>query len=254
MSAIKVLGTNAPVETKISKEVHDREAVVVEVEGLYADLDRANPANYCPGGMTVESSQVTSTGDGMGKLTVRCIKYESGLDFQAMRTTFRVTMESVQYDLEDHPYLTDARDIIMKWLATDESKRVDGNDYKYEDKDGELVDINDQLSISFCDAYMSGIKTFNRYFPVIEKISTWKNPPGLNRNGRSFSSGSPTFSANAGTFDEPPITLNGFPSSNWFKSGDGWQENADKTWSRTEQWTYTPEGSDSDHAWIYEEL
>lgn len=255
MSAVKVLGTSNPVETKVTREVSDREAAVVEVAGLYADLDRANPANYCPSGMTVESSQVSSTEDGMGKLTIRCVKYDSGLDFSSVRTTFRVTMEAVQYDLEDHPYLAGSpRNIILMWLATDESKRIDDQDYKFENKDGTLEKITDNLAKKFCSAYMSGIRTFNRYFPVIEKISVWKNPPGLNRNGRSFSGGSPSFSGNAGTFDAPPISLNGFAPTNWFKSGDGWQENADKTWTRTEQWTYTPEGSSSEHAWIYEEL
>jgi len=255
MAAIRVLGTSAPVETKISKETRDREAAVVEAEGRYADLERANPANYCPSGMTVESSQVSSTVDGMGKLTIRCVKYESGLDFSAVRTTFRVTMESVQYDLEDHPYLAGTpRSQIIMWLATDESKRVEGNIYKYEDKNGTLQTVDSLCAQKFCAAYMAGIKTFNRYYPVIEKISVWKNPPGLNRNGRSFTSGSPTFSNNAGRYDAPPISLNGFASTNWFKSGDGWQENADKTWTRTEQWTYTPEGSSGNHDWIYTQL
>jgi len=260
MSAIKVLGTGNPVETKVTRESSDREAAVVEVEGSYATLERANAASYCPSGMEVESSSLASTGDGMGKLTVRCLKYDSGMSFGAMRTTFRVTMESVQYDLNKHPHLAESREIIDSWLSTEESMRKDENGnhcYAKVKLDGsiELVPIQDQKSLKFISAYVSGgISTFNRYFPVIEKISVWKNPPGLNRNGRSFTSGSPSFSANAGKFDAPPITLNGFASTNWFKSGDGWQENADKTWTRTEQWTYTPEGSSGNHAWIYNQL
>lgn len=254
MAAVKVLGTNLPVETKISKDVKDSEAVSVEVEALYAVLERANPASYCPSGLTVESHHLTSTGDGMGKLTIRCIQYESGLQFAPIRTTFHVGMEPVQYDLEDHPHLADGREEIMKWLATDEAKRIVGNDFKYSDQDGNLKTVSNANAKKFCAAYMAGIKTFNRYYPVIDKISVWKNPPGLNRSGRSFTGGSPTFSSNSGRYDAPPIALNGYPSSNWFKSDDDWQENANKTWTRKEQWTYTPEGSGSAHAWIYNTL
>lgn len=35
------------------------------------------------------------------------------------------------------------------------------------------------------------------------------------------------------------------------QSKDSWRENGNRTWTRTEQWTYTPEGSSGDHAWIY---
>lgn len=101
---------------------------------------------------------------------------------------------------------------------------------------------------------MAGIKTFNRYFPVIEEISTWSNPPGLSRSGKSFTGGTPTFSSDAGTYDDPPISLNGYPSGHWFKSKDSWAENENRTWTRTAQWTYTPESSSGNHAWIYNEL
>jgi len=254
MSATKVLGSGTPVTTGVRKEKADREATVVEVEGRYADLERADPATYCPSGFTVETSSISSTGDGLGKLTVRCVKYENGASFSSVKTTFRVDMQEVTYDLEDHPHVKTARNVILMWLATDESKRVDGNSYKYEDKDGNLQTISDQLAIKFCAAYMSGIKTFNRYFPVIEKISTWKNPPGMNMSGRSFTGGSPTFSNNAGRYDTTPLSLSGFAQTNWFKSKDSWVQNADTTWTRTEQWTYTPESSSGQNAWIYNNL
>lgn len=255
MSAVRVLGSVSPVETKRSIEKGMKTATIVEVEGPYDLLERANPATYCPGGMVVESSGVSSTGDGMGKLTVRCIAYDGdGATFSPVRVTFRVDMQEVTYDLEDHPYLADVRDIVMKWLATDEAERVDGTTYKYKDANGSLIPVTHEKAVKFCAAYMAGIKTFNRYYPVIEKTSVWKNPPGLNRSGISFSGGSPTFSDNVGKFDSPPIALNGFPASNFFKSKDSWSENADKTWNRTEQWTYTPDGSSGNHAWIYTQL
>jgi len=257
MAIHKVLGSGRPVETKRTKEVRDRETAVIEVEGSFADIELADPRRYCPSGMEVESSNVTTTGDGMGKLTVRCIKYDSALSSSAIRTTFHIGMEAVTYDLEDHPYLTSVRGTIIKWLATEDSKRYDpsSHNYKYENENGILVTISNARAIEFCRSYMdSSITTFNRYFPVISKISIWRSPPGLIRNGRSFTSGTPTFSSGIGGFDNPPITLSGYGAQHWFKSHDEWQENADKTWTRTEQWTYTPESSTGTNAWIYNEL
>lgn len=255
MSATKVLGSATPVTTGVRKEKSDREATVVEVEGLYSDLEREVPETYCPQGFTVETSSLASTGDGLGKLTVRCVKYDNGFSFSSVKTTFRVDMQEVTYDLEDHPHVKSVRNTILMWLATAESKRVGVSSYMYEDKDGYMQTIGNQLAIKFCEAYMSGITTFNRYFPVIEKISTWRNPPGMNMSGRSFTGGSPTFSNNVGKYDPPPLSLSGFAQSNyWFKSKDSWVQNADTTWTRTEQWTYTPESSSGQNAWIYNNL
>jgi len=254
MSSLKVLGSADPVVTGERKETSDRNVKVIEVEGLYSMLENEPPNAYCPSGYVVESSNVASTGDGMGKMTIRCVSYNEGASFNAERTTFRVDMQEVQYDLEDHPHLATARGIILKWLATDEKKRVSGNTYKYEDADGTLKDVNDQLANKFCAAYMSGIKTFNRYYPVIEKISVYKNPPGLSMNGKSYTGGNPPFSSEVGRYNAPPINLQGFQSGNFFKSKDSWVQNADTTWTRTEQWTYTPESSSGNNAWIYTNL
>jgi len=257
MRAKKILGSSEPVETSVVIESSDRDATVVTVEGIYSTLKNKSPSLYCPAGMTVESSHLSTSGDGMGKLTVRCVRYEVGFSFSAARSTFRVDMQEVTYDLEDHPAVASDRSIILKWLATDESKRSSGGSYFYSDENGELVAITSEshsLALKFISAYMSGIKTFNRYFPVIEKISTYKNPPGMSRIGKSFTGGSPDFSDHIGTYNNPPISLNGYPSNHWFKSKDGWMQNADTTWTRTEQWTYTPESSSGNNAWIYNEL
>lgn len=253
MAAIKVLGSGRPVETKIVTDKGDRDSALVEVEGTYSDLEKAKPSEFCPSNMDVESSSLSSTGDGMGRLAIRCIKYaDSSASAGAVRTTFSVSMQEVQYDLEDHPALEGtSRDEVLKWLATDEAKRIDEGTYKYDDKDGETKPVTDQMALKFCAAYMAGIKTFNRYYPVIEKISIYKSPPGMSRIERSYTGGSPQFSSNIGRFSTPPLSLDGFPGQNWFKSGDNWQQNTNTTWTRTETWTYTPEGSSGPHAWIY---
>lgn len=257
-------GVPGPIETGREITKSDKDGVTVIVEGPYRDLmalGNQQIVGYAPAGYTVVSSRLSPAGNGMGELSIACVMYDnpgaSGL--APVRSTFRIKMAAVQYDLEDHPYLKGTyRDICLKWLATDEAVRVkqDGEDveYCYTDENGEPHKINDERALKFCAAYMAGIRTFNRYFPVIDKISIWKNPPGLLRSNNSFTSGSPKFSANMGRWEDPPISLNGFGSRHWFKSDDSWEENENKTWTETEQWTYTPETSNGDHSWIYQEL
>ena len=257
-------GRSGPVETGQTITKSDKDGVTVVVEGTYSSLKTLGAqrvAQYVPAGYTFISSRLSPTGNGFGELAISCVKYENegASGFAPVRTTFRIKMAEVQYDLEDHPYLKGTyRDICLKWLATDEAVRVKlengGTKYYYTNENGEQHQINDQRALKFCAAYMAGITKFTRYFPVVDKISIWKNPPGLLRSGNSFSSGSPKFSANIGHWDNPPISLNGFPSGHWFKSDDSWEENENKTWTETEQWTYTPETSSGDHSWIYTEL
>jgi len=261
MAAVRIIGSQSLVVTSVRKESSDRDAKIVEVEGPHRLLEDEPAAAWCPSGYVVESSSVASTGDGMGKMTIRAVKYNEGMTFNAEKVTFRIDMAETQYDLKDHPHLSSDKDIIIKWLATEESKRKIGNKYYYAQADAqgnitytEIVSNDHPFAMKFINAFYANITTFVRYFPVIEKISTYKNPPGLSRNGKSFTGGSPTFSANMGHFEAPPLTLNGYAAANWFKSKDSWIENADTTWTRTEQWTYTPESSGGTNAWVYNTL
>lgn len=253
MSAKKVLGSSSPVETGRVSSFGDRESVTVDVEGQYALLAAAAPATYVPSGYTYDTHTLAATGDGMGKLSVRCIKFEAGSDFSPVRTTFEVDMQEVTYDLVSHPHLSEVVGICSQWIG-DGCIAHDGGYYTKNAETGEEEEINDDTACQFCAAYSAGIRTYVRYFPVISKVSNWKNPPGLTRNGTSFSGGSMPFSDNIGTFDSPPITLEGYSSGNFFKSADRWAQSENKTWTRTEQWTYTPEGEGGEHGWIYEEL
>lgn len=250
-------GATGPQRTKTSRSISDKNQTIVTVEGRYTDLESADPADYVPSGLTLESSRLDPSGGGMGVLTLNCMLYDdsSSSSLAPIRTTFEVGMEEVQYDLEDHPRFSDAdRNTILMWLATDETERFSDGNFTYKDKDGTLVEIDDELVQDFCFAYYSGIKTFVRYYPVITKKSIWKNPPGLTMSGRSFTGGSLPFSAACGRFDTPPITLSGYPSTNWFHGPMTWVQNENKTWTQTESWTYTPEGSNGQNAWIYNEL
>lgn len=260
-AAVHKHGESNPVITTVTRTIDDRVVHVVTVEGLHSDLKNALPTDFIDANdhpsWAVKNSTLSGDTYGMGKLVINCVEFDDGTDISPVRSTVSVTMTETQYDLIDHPAFTkEVRAEIARWLATDESDRVTTDssgdlDFYARDKDLALQQINYQGTLKFCRAYLAGIKTFVRYFPVVEMKSVYQNPPGMSRSGRSFASGSPTFSDNIGEYDEPPVTLNGYPSTNWFKSGDSWTQNADTTWSRTQQWTYTPEGSDGEHAWIY---
>jgi len=275
-----VFGTSTPVETGLTTMEGNGESCTVKVEGTYADLETLNPLPYVPSGYEFDSKTVTSTGDGMGEMSIRCIKYNVGAfdTWTPTRTTLRIDMAETNLDLISHNHVTN-KNIAKKWLATDEAERHDVDDqYWYRDlksnhpnesykTDSDLVEgdepgagtgltalyqVQDSDVIDFCIAYEKGITTFVRFDPVIEKISYWKNPPGISRNGKSFTGGTKSdFSQDIGKFSTPPLTLQGYANTNWFKSRDNWTENADRTWQRTEQWVYTPDGPSSNTGWIY---
>lgn len=251
------MGRSGAVETGVATELADKDSKTVILEGTCADLKSENLDDHVPEGYERVRATFTPTGGGMGRLAINCIKYDSGSEesTEPVRATIAIDMEEVTYDLADHPALKKVRAVCEKWLATDAAKRTKTEDdktkYYYTDADGTESEVEDETAKKFCAAYMAGIKQFVRYYPVIEKHSIYKNPPGLTRNGRSFTSGSPKFSADCGTFSEPPVTLSGYAATNWYKGGDRWRERGDNTWELTEKWTYTPEGSDGEHAWIY---
>lgn len=253
-TAIRKLGATGALETGTTTEVADKDSKTVTLEGLVSALETEDLDSHVPSGYTRVRSVLTPTGGGMGRLAINCVKYDTAtvVSAQPVRAIVEVDMEEVTYDLIDHPHLSEVRDECEKWLATDAAKRYDGENYFYTDADGELTAIGDEEALQFCAAYMAGIKTFVRYYPVIERRSVYKNPPGMTRSGRSFATGSPKFSDKCGTFDTPPVTLSGYAATNWFRGGDRWKERGDNTWELLEKWTYTPEGSGSAHAWIYE--
>lgn len=253
---IRKAGASGAIQTGVTTELADRAGKTVTVEGTYADLEAADPASFVPSGYVPTRAVLAPAGGGMGKLTISCVQYETASvsDAQPVRETIEIDMEEVTYDLIDHPHLDQCRAVCAKWLATDEAKRVSGDDYFYTDDSGTEVQIQDAAAIEFCAAYMAGIKSFVRYYPVIERTSVYKNPPGITRSGRSFTGGTPKFSAACGKFDAPPLTLSGYAATNWFRGGDRWRERGDTTWELQEKWTYTPDGSTSAHAWIYTDL
>ena len=257
------------VQTGVTETRDDNLVRAIIVEGPLETLVQLAPEKgavysaafpYIPNdGSYVQQSRVVSDGHGGGTLTVHCIcpGFDSAQSpSPATNITYRIDMAEERTDLMAHPEITKSPSTVaecLKWLATDDAKKVDENgDYQYDNGNGTFTIITDAMAEKFCNAWMHGIKTFNRYFPVIEKISTYKRVPGLNMDGASITGGAPRFSDDIGKWDAPSISLAGYGSpGGFFKSKDSWVQNAKSSWTRTEQWVWTPDGAESDYGWIY---
>lgn len=254
-----IAGSSNPVVTGETIRKTSKDGCVVTVNGVNASLRTLQPApgtghagcSVIPEGYLCESSEVS--GD---RLTINCMAIGEDSEQNPaapFRVTYQVDMVATEYELKDHPSLVPGKSEILAWLATEDAKRYDGQNFKYADADGELQTVSNQFAEKFCKAYVAGITRFTRYFPVIRKISYYRRVPGLTMDGISVTGGSPAFSGAIGTWNhDHGLALDGFAESGWFKSGDSWQQGTDNIWTRNEEWTWAPDGSDSDHSWIYE--
>lgn len=250
----KIAGIPGPYKTGTSSSKSDKDSTVVTVEGELAQLRKQNPDAFCPNGMTVESSVIDPTTGGHGKLTIRCVDYGQGdVSTTPTRITWRILMQEVQTDLKSHHHFDGgARIQIERWLATDVSKRYDGNgNPQYVDSEGAPTPLTAPAT-DYVTAYEKGIESYVRYLPVIEKVSYYKRLPGCSMSKNSTTSGTVSkFANDIGTWSIPDVKLAGFKNTGWLKSGDGYEQGNDLVWTRNEQWTWTPDGSDSDTGWIY---
>jgi hypothetical protein len=268
MGLVKKLGqdlsTSHGAVTGQSESHSDRDSLTITLEGPYSAFpgnipkqgDTSAQFGYIPANCYVESSKLASDGKGGGTLTVNCIFPGSdSQEYPAQPTTvtYRIEMAEEQTDLVAHPALASVVGICLAWQATNDKDKIDSNgDYQYDSGDGNFTPVTDPAAIKFCQAWLHGIKTYNRYFPVVDKISEYKRVPGLSLTGASITSGTAAFSANIGTWNAPGITLAGyFSPGSFYKSKDSWVQNANKSWTRTEQWVWTPDGQSSPYGWIY---
>lgn len=249
-----IAGSKGPYLTGRTVNKSDKSSTVLYVEGPISTLMSLNPDDLCPGGLTVESTTLSETGGGMGKLTINCIEYgDVNITTIPTRTTWRITMGEVQKDLMCHPNCVGDRSTIEKWLATELGKRYDkNNNPQWIDSEGTAHSISYESDAGrYIKAYEKGIETYNLYFPIIEKISIYKRLPGVSMNKNSTNSGLVSkFSSNLGTWNVPDLRIPGFSNAGWFKSGDNYEQGNDLVWTRTEQWTWTPDNG-NDINWIY---
>ena len=252
-----VAGSPDAVTTGISKTGgSNKDSSIVTVEGPVSVLETITDFDsLAPAGMTVESHTLEPNGDGFGKLIVRCVNYGSGdVSTTPTRTTWRISMQEVQTDLKNHPHFdgNDARKQIEAWLATDTDKRYDASGNPQCVKpNGEIEPLTDPAT-DYVKAYEKGIETYVRHFPVLEKISYYKTLPGCSMTKNSTTSGTVSqFSSDVDKWNVPDVKLSGYANTGWFKSGDNYEQGNDLVWARTQQWTWTPDGSTSELGWIY---
>ena len=261
MSIQHIAGSSNPVTTGIArKDDGNKSSCVVTLEAPISTLETALASieDYVPAGMVAENSSLDPTGEGCGRLTINCISYGSGdVSTTPTRITWRIAMIEVQKDLKFHPHFDDGTgEAVMqieKWLATDPEKRYDGNgNPQYIDENGNPCQLGN-LAEDYVDAYQKGIETYVAHYPVVEKISYYKTLPGCSMSVNSTTSGTVNqFSSNIDKWDIPAVKLAGYSNTGWFKSGDNYEQGGDLVWTRTEQWTWTPEGSTSSTGWIYQ--
>lgn len=262
-------GTTPGVATRVRKTNGDADTIVVTIEGPYSALEDLVPVQgatnsdlpYVPEGCYVQNATLTGEQTGLGEITITCINpgfSASGGSIDPTEITYSIEMAEEQTDLIAHPTIAASENTVsvcLKWLATDDKNKINqqGNGYQYDEGDGEtFTPIADANAIKFCKAWMHGIKTYNRYYPVIEKISISKRVPGLTAIGAKITGGTADFSADIGKWDAPDINLQGYAPTGYFKSKDSWQNLANRSWQRTEQWVWTPDGSGSEYGWIYQ--
>ena len=254
MSTRIVTGRNGAIETEEESSFGERNERIITVEGPYEKLKNANANSFVPSGFHLVNSHVKSTGNGFGRLDVVCEESEFNYDGSGpYRVTYRIDMLEVQKDLKNHPSVIRDRVNIERWLNTEASKRIDADgDPQWVDENGIGHKINEGTGAwLYGDAYMRGIESYVVHYPIIEKISHYRNLPGCQLYQGKVSGGSVTFSKEVDKWGAPEISLSGFASSGWIKTGDSYQQDGGRVWVRTEQWTWTPDGASSPTGWIY---
>lgn len=262
MALHHILGTDQPWLVSQIYQHGDAETCEVSVKGEVEDLEAIDDfGDYLPTGYEYLRSTVIPDGDGMGTLKISCV-LPGAADISTLpdSVTYQVKMAPVEYDLVNHTHFDSehgfVRAVIAKWLATPEGKRYADGTYRYDENgDGSMTEINSGTAeYDFCRAYDAGIRTYTRYYPVIVKVSTYKRLPGASMVGRSTVGGTVQFSAGIGFYNDPDLLLQNYGAGHWWKSDDAYQQNQDQSWTRTEEWTYTPDTEDSPNGWIYAEL
>ena len=192
--------------------------------------------------------------------------------------TYDISMEEVQMPLMSHPDILKNcdLDILAKWEDTPlyariakpksgsgGSEDVNKYDFYYFDFNSstgtgsyERKKITGSWEIAYCKAVAQGITTYNKYLPVLTRMSYYLELPGANYDGNThiITGGTVrefTGADQIGKFDSnPPLTINGYTSANgvWFKNGDKFTSQPDGSWVRTETWVFT---NDKNHTWIY---
>lgn len=262
MAIEKILGDEDAVETGASTVRNDNgDSSVVYVEGPMSVLEGITDlSSFVPSGMELVGSRIDPTDNGFGRMSVTCkdIGDATSAGSQPTHTTWRIDFIEEMTPLQQHPSIPEIDRLeIYKWLATDTLKRFNpaNNAPQWVDENGQATPVAQPYAKKFINCYLRGVETFVRHFPVIQKISTYKRLPGASMNRTSTTGGNAdqiTPWSTIDKFDTPALHLSGYNNSGWFKNSDNYVQDQDQKWTRTEQWTWTPDYNDNDLKWIYQ--
>lgn len=283
-NGVKAAGkiTTIPYETVgRSDEWADNRVATVDIVGAWRDLSALSLKPGDPmsrisafvdgwnGNYFIRTASLTREEGNIGHYHISLVRCDKGKN-KPFNITWDVSMEEVQKKLITHPIFEDKPDVrnqIMMWEDTIKAERV-----KY-DKDGKPtfyyqtadmivqgkilpVRVTSQEAISYMEAVMAGIETYNVYLPIIIKTSQYLELPGVDYDSDSHIANGGTISEfskedEIGRFaSDMELKISGFSGDKglWFKSGDKFTMQSDGTWTRTETWTFT---NDVKHKWIY---
>ena len=256
MAIVHVTGSTDPVVTGESTIHGDQTTKVVVVEGPMSLLEEVSDvSSFVPYGFEYVTHRTIQSDGGFGKIEITCKDLGDSQTTAPERTTWRIQMASVQKALKFHPMCVSGISFIEAWLNTEPLKRFDSDGGpQYVDSSGTAHSIDDEDAIRFARAYSKGVDSYVEYYPVLQKISFYKRLPGVSVVGTSTTSGTVSaFSDAVGKWDVPAVMLNGYGDTGWFKSGDSYEQDGSLKWTRTEEWTWSPNDSeDEDTGWIYE--
>ena len=198
MAIQHIIGSTDAVVTGGTQVESDSNSHVVTVEGPWDVIDTITDySDYVPSGFTFVEAQKRNN-QGFGTIEIRCQKFgSSDASTTPTRTTWRIEMAAVDTPLYCHPDITsveNARKEIDCWLNTESGKRFDSSgNPQWVDEFGTPQPVNNQGALKYINAWKKGVETYLRYFPIVEKISTYSRLPGCSMSDSSTTSGTADF-------------------------------------------------------------
>ena len=197
-------------------------------KGKYADLEALIPVYGAEliTGYTVVSA-VLSPGRGtMGTLTISLTEKDGSsvgtVPVGAISCLIETDMAQLEKPLLTHPMFTDEASSVAQHIELWKSEPDAGlrSQYKYTDTDGSTIVDLAGLDLTAAKLILSGTESYLDFVPVVTRTTTYKARKDPENIGKK---------------DTPPVTVPG--TWEYLKTTDRCIQQADKNYSRTEQWT-----------------
>lgn len=238
-SAVTEIGDTSIRLVSDSGEINigDQKTMVLIYGGLYDALDTFCGALERSGAITgydgwsVDNLTLRHGKGNTGRLTIHMVPSQCwyGSEGTKKRETVEIEMAEVERPLLTHPTLNDGESNYMaihlgKWMESTPEQKVL---FQYTDAAG-LETLTD-TEIVWAQKILKGVESFLDFVPVITRTSIYSGP---------FSTSA------AGKRESPPISVSGY--ANYLKTADRIIQTAERLWTRTEQWTGSRAGWDTD--------